>query len=393
MPVGRPFGDSSTGPEIEITESRRERMFRAADVNRVPARAILFTVGVVAGVLLLAQVLYHLRNILMLGLLAGFIALLLNPAVVRLQRWRVQRRGYAVAIVMIGALMAFIGLAVLFGYPLINGVTHFANSLPSYIKNAEKGQGWIGHLFRQYHVQEWVQRNSAKLTNLATSLGKPALALGKGALSALVTLLAVFAFVVLLLAEGPSLRHSILALLSPDRGERFTRIGSAVSKSVTGYMLGNMLTSIIAGLIVYLTLLLLGVPYALIWGLWVALVDFLPTIGGALAGFPTVLFAFGTSVFAGVVTLVVFLAYTQLENHVLNPLVMSRTVRINPLLVFVSVMIGAEMGSWVGGLLGGFIAVLIAVPAAGSIQVIVQEYWRSSGEADGRELEDPALEI
>ncbi len=367
-------------------------MFRAADVNRVPARAILFTVGVVAGVFLLAQLLFHLRTVLMLGLLAGFVALLLNPAVVRLQRWRVRRRGFAVAIVTMGALIVFIGLAVLFGYPLINGVTHFANSLPGYIKNAERGQGWIGHLLRQYHVQQWVQRNSAKLTSIATGLGKPALALGKGALSALVTLLAVFAFVVLLLAEGPSLRHSILALLSPERGRRYTRIGSAVSKSVTGYMLGNMLTSLIAGLIVYLTLILLGVPYALLWGLWVALVDFLPTIGGALAGIPTVLFAFTTSVFAGVATLIVFLAYTQIENHVLNPLIMSRTVRINPLLVFVSVMIGAEVGSWIGGLFGGFIAVLIAVPAAGSIQVIVQEYWHSSGAALVNDA-DPAAEI
>ena len=353
-------------------------MFRAADVNRVPARAILFSVGVIGGVVVLAQVLYHLRNILLLGVLAGFVALLLNPAVARLQRWKIRRRGYAVGLVTLAALLVFAGLAVLFGYPLVNGLTSFANALPTYIKNAQHGQGWFGHLLRQYHAQEWVRRNSAKLTTLATSLGKPALALGKGALSAMVVIFAVFAFVVLLLAEGPSLRNSLMALLSPERGERYVRIGTAVSKSVTGYMLGNMMTSIVAGVVVYVTLLLLGVPYALLWALWVALVDFLPTIGGALAGVPTVLFAFTTSVFAGVVTLIVFVAYTQVENHVLNPLVMSRTVRINPLLVFVSVMIGAELGSWVGGLFGGFIAVLIAVPAAGSIQVIVREYWRTS---------------
>jgi predicted PurR-regulated permease PerM len=355
-------------------------MFRAADVNRVPARAILFTVFLVAGVFLAGQLLFHLRNILMLGMLSGFVALLLNPAVVGLQRWRVPRRGFAVAIVTIAAFIVTLGLAVLFGYPLVNGVTHFANSLPAFIQNAENGRGFFGHLIRQYHVQNWVQRNSAKLASIAAGLGKPALALGKGALSALVTLLVVFAFVVLLLAEGPAMRHSILAILSPERGKRFTRIGSAVSRSVTGYMVGDMLTSIIAGCIVYVTLLLLGVPYALLWGLWVALVDFLPTIGGALAGIPMILFAFAYSIFAGVVTAVVFLAYTQIENHVLNPLVMSRTVKINPLLVFVSVLVGAEMGAWVGGLFGGFIAVLLAVPAAGSLQVIVQEYWRSSGE-------------
>jgi predicted PurR-regulated permease PerM len=80
-------------------------------------------------------------------------------------------------------------------------------------------------------------------------------------------------------------------------------------------------------------LLALGVPYPFLWGLWVALVDFLPIIGGALAGIPTIFFALIHSLTAGIVTLIVFVVYTQIESHVLNPMVMSRTVRINPLLV------------------------------------------------------------
>ena len=107
---------------------------------------------------------------------------------------------------------------------------------------------------------------------------------------------------------------------------------------------------------VFITLALLGVPYALLFGLWVALVDFLPTIGGALAGIPTVLFALGHSLSAGIVTAVVFLVYTFVENHFLNPMVMSRTVKVNPLLVIVAVLVGADIGSWVGGIFGGFVA-------------------------------------
>lgn len=394
MSLEHPIGDSSAADQTEESgESRREKLFRSADANRVPARAILFTVGVVVGVYVFGQVLYHLRTILMLAVLAGFLALLLNPAVVALQHWKIHRRGFAVAIVTIGALIAFLGLAVLFGYPLVNGVTHFANALPGYIQNAETGRGWIGHLIRQYHVQQWVQRNSAKIASIAASLGKPALALGKGALSGLVTLLAIFAFVILLLAEGPKMRKSILAILTPERGARYSRLGGEVSRSVTGYMLGDMLTSLAAGLVVYVTLLILGVPYALLWGLWVALVDFLPTIGGALAGIPTILFAFTYSLSAGIVFAVVFLTYTQIENHVLNPLVMARTVKINPLLVFTSVLIGAEIGSWIGGLFGGFIAVLLAVPVAGSLQVIVQEYWRTSGmDNKASHIEEPTTD-
>ena len=109
-----------------------------------------------------------------------------------------------------------------------------------------------------------------------------------------------------------------------------------------------------------------------------ALLDFLPLIGGALAGIPTVLFATAHSITAGIVTLAVFLVYTQVENHVLNPIVMSRTVKINPLLVLVSVLFGAEIGSLIGGFPGGFVAALLAIPIAGAIQVIVHELWQST---------------
>jgi predicted PurR-regulated permease PerM len=129
--------------------------------------------------------------------------------------------------------------------------------------------------------------------------------------------------------------------------------------------------------VVLVTLSVLSVPYALLWGLWVALVDFLPEVGGALALIPTVLFAFTHSLAAGIVTAVVLLIYWQLENRVLNPMVMSKTVRVNPLLIFVSVIVGAGIGSWVGGIFGGFAAGLIAIPAAAALQSVVRELRRA----------------
>ena len=166
--------------------------------------------------------------------------------------------------------------------------------------------------------------------------------------------------------------------MSRDRASRASS-AAEVNRSVVGYMLGNFLTSIICGLVVFVTLIIVGVPYPVLWALWVALVDFLPMIGGALAGIPTVLFAALHSLTAGIVTLVVFLVYTQIENHILNPVIMSKTVRISPLLVLLSVLIGASIGSWIGGLFGGFVAALLAIPAAGAFQVVVREAWRLSG--------------
>ncbi len=358
--------------------TRRARLWEWSDERRVPLQAILATVGVVVLTLMAGKIAYKLRDVLLLMAVAGFIALLLNPLVVLLQQWGVSRRGYAVAMVTVFAVLAFAGLAYAFGYPLANGLSHLISKLPSYVNSAEHGKGYIGHLVRKYHVQHWVQQNLPKLQSYAKNLSKPALKIGTGALTIGFDLFVVFMLVLLLLLEGPKLRVGLLRLTAPERSARVTRIAGEVSRSVTGYMLGNFITSAVAGVVVFVTLVALGVPYALLWALWVALFDFLPMVGGALAGIPTALFALTHSLTAFIVFGVVFLTYTQVENHVLNPIVMSRTVRINPLLVLIAILVGANIGDLVGGFFGGFVGTLLAIPIAGSIQVIVREMWRST---------------
>ena len=365
-------------PDKTPSQTRRARLWRSAESQGIPLRAILVTVAVVVVTYMAGKLLYRLRDVVLLMAVSGFVALLLNPLVVYLQRWKVPRRGFAVAIVTFWAVLVFIGLAIAFGYPLIHSATHLADKLPSYVDQAEHPHGWIGQLIRRYHVQTWVQHNSAKIASFAQSLGKPALALGKGAVSLLVALGTIFFLVLLLLLEGPKMRSWILANMTLERAATVTRVSAQVNRAVTGYMAGNLLTSLIAGAVVFVTLLILGVPFPFLWALWVALVDFLPMIGGALAGIPTVLFATAHSLTAGIVTLIVFLAYTQIENHVLNPVVMSKTVQINPLLVLISILVAASIGSWIGGLFGGFVAALLAIPAAGAGQVIVSELWRET---------------
>ncbi|HXR54348.1 MAG TPA: AI-2E family transporter [Acidimicrobiales bacterium] len=360
-------------------ESRRSRLFEVAASRGIPLGTIVTTVAVVVVVYLAGKLIYKLREILLLMVVAGFIALLLNPAVVGLRRLGIKRRGSAVAIVTVLAVVAFGGLAFAFGYPLVNGLTHLAENLPKYVDQAEHGKGPIGHLVSKYHVKHWVQTNLApKLASFAKNLSKPALSLGKGAVTLIIALITIFVLVLLLLLEGHKLRNGVLKMMAPARADRTSRIAGEVSRSVTGYMIGNFITSLIAGVVVFVALMVMGVPFPLLWGLWVMLVDFLPMIGGALAGIPTVLFAFAHSVSAGIVVLIVFLAYTQIENHILNPIVMSRTVRINPLLVLIAILVGASVGDLVGGFFGGFVGTLLAIPTAGSIQVVVREVWQAT---------------
>ena len=378
--------EASPPDGTELTRSARLR--RAAAARGVPLPTILVTVAVLALTYLAAKLAYRLRDVLLLIVVAGFIALILNPFVVFVQR-RVRRRGPAVAVVTIWAILVFAGLAIAFGYPLANGLTHLSHRLPEYVRDAAQGHGWIGHLVRRFHLTEWVTRNAPNLEALGAKLARPALTVGKGAVSVLAALATVAALVLLLLLEGPLMRRNLLGLMSPPRAARYARVAREINQSVTGYVLGDLLTSLIAGVVVFVALAATGVPFPLLWALWVALVDFLPMIGGALAGIPTVLFAASHSLTAGIVTLAVFVGYQQLENHVLNPVVMSRTVNVNPLLVLVSILIGSSIGDWFGGYFGAFVAALLSIPCAAALQVVVREIWRATAPGGALAGDDP----
>ncbi len=362
----------------ESAVTLRERLQEAADARRVPLATILTAVGVVVGAGFILLLLWVLRLEVLYIVVACFVALLLHPPVRFLENRGLSRGVAATAVFLIGVVV-FGGIIYLFSVPLVGAVTHLAQELPHLVRQAQHGRGSIGHLLVQLHLQNWVEHNAPKLTQDITKVLKPAQALsvGAAAVSTLIALttIAVLSFFVLL--EAPMLWRSFLGLLPPARAARVRRVSSEVSRSVLGYMLGNAVTSVIAGIVVLITLTILGVPYPWLFGLWVALVDLLPLVGGLLAGVPTVVVALLHSPVAGIVTLAVFLIYQQVENHVLNPVVMSRTVRLNPVFVLIAVLVGAKLGSVVGSGLGAFIGALIGIPVGGALSVIWREVRRA----------------
>lgn len=368
---------SAPEPTAPRPASRYGHIRAVAAARDIPLPAILTTCGVVVAIYLAGKIAYRMLDVLLMIAVAGFLSVMLNPLVAYVQRG-VRRRGWAVAIVIISATCVFIGLALLFGYPLLNGLTHLAGQLPSYVRDAANGHGRVGQLIRRLRLERWVTQNAPKLQSLGTDLAKPALNFGKGAASLLGTVLTIFALTMLILLEGPSIRSGLLSSLPPERADRCAQVMREINQSVTGYVVGNLLTSLIAGAVVFAVLAALGLPFPLLWALWVALVDFLPMVGGALAGIPTVLFAVTHSLTAGIITAAVFVAYQQLENHVLNPLIMSKTVNVSPLLILLSVLFGTSLGDWAGGVFGGFVATLLSIPCAAALQVIVREIWRGT---------------
>jgi len=198
-------GDAAAADQI-----RRARLRAAVTARGIPLATILASVAVVVLTYLAGKLAYRLRDIILMILAAGFLALVLNPLVAGLQRRRIRRRGQAVAVVTIWTALVFFGLVAAFGYPLVHGVTHFSKGLPSYVAAAEHGRGWIGHLVRRFHLQAWINRNAPKLQSLGATLARPALTVGQGAASMLATLGTIFALLVLFLLEGPKMGRWLL---------------------------------------------------------------------------------------------------------------------------------------------------------------------------------------
>ncbi len=379
QPITVPFEepDKEAGPEAP----RRDRLFAAFSKKGVPLRTILTVDAVIIVTWLLYRLIGRLREVILWILIAAFISLVLNPAVVALQRWRMKRTA-AVGLVFAAAVLAFIGLLVLFGYPLVNSLTHFAEQLPHMITDLKKGHGTLAHLLDRVHLLSWVQRNAPRIQTAAHNLGKPALSvgtnLGKAVFSTILALTTIGFLSLFMLIEAPALRRGFLGTLAPKRRQRVEEVASTVSKSVTSYVLGTVALSLVFGVVVFVTLVILGVPFALLLGLWVGLVAMIPLVGGLIAGVPTVLIALFHSPFAAVVALIVFVTFQLIENHFLYPLVMSRAVRMNPLWVLLSVLVGANLGGVFGSALGALAGALVAIPVGGAIQVVFQEIWQDT---------------
>jgi predicted PurR-regulated permease PerM len=365
----------------EGAETWRSRLAGSADRRGVPLATIVIGTLVVIGLLDLNAALlvgiWVLRKIILYAVIAFFIALLLTPPT-RFLKHRGLSHGVATTLVFLIGLVVFAGLVYLFASPLVTAGVHFGHEIPDLIRNARKGRGPLGRLVYRLHLQKYLSEGSSQITKQLTKVLKPATAfsVGAAALSSLVTVgtIAVLTFFAML--EAPKLWRGLLNLFSPSTSLRLDRVINESIRSVTGYMLGNFLTSVIAGIVVGVTLAILGVPFALLLGVFVALVDLLPLIGGLLAGVPVVIIAAIHSVPAGIVMLIVFLAYQQVENHLLNPVIMSKTVRLNPFWVLLAVLIGASLGGRVGSDLGTFVGALIGIPVGGAIQVVIREVRR-----------------
>jgi len=334
---------------------------------RFRPRAILVVIGIVLAIALLLDVLLVARDVLVWALIALFLAIALNPAVDWVIARGVRRRGLAVGIVYAATLLLIVGISATFIPTLVREVEDFANAVPGYIDDLTSGRGRLGFLERDYQIVERV-REAIEKSGVSGVLGlsTTALSVTKSIVNAIVAIVTIAFLTLFMLLEGPMWVERFYGLLPEHQRPRWQRIGRDIYRTVGGYVSGNLFISLIAGVTSTVVLLVADVQYAFALGLVVALLDLIPLAGATIAAVIVTTVAFLDTTTAGIVVLVFFVVYQQLENHVLQPLVYGRTVQLSPLAVLLAVLIGAE--------LAGVLGALGAIPIAGAIQVVTIDW-------------------
>jgi predicted PurR-regulated permease PerM len=342
--------------------------------ERALARKTLIVIGLVLATLIGLAFVWAIRHVLSWIVVAAFFAVALDPLVARVQRRLIRRRATATLVVFLAAFLVLCALGALIVVPLLNDLTRFAQRAPELLSEAKAGRGPLGQLLQRFHVLQYVESHAGQIESYASRLGPPAIGVIRHAAQGVAGALAVLVLAYLMVVAAPRINERVLSMAGDAHAERLRRIGRAASRTVTGYLSGNVLISVIIGAGTFVILIVTGVPFASVIALVVAIADLIPLVGASLGGLVAVAAGLVHSLTTGVIVLVFYVVYQQLEVHLLHPLILTRTVRLSPLTVLVSLLIGTE--------LFGLLGTLLAIPAAGLVEVLLREYVPALRRAD-----------
>ncbi len=304
-------------------------------------------------------------KVLLIFIVAAVIALILNPAVAFLQRSRLPR-GLAVLAVYLGFFLTLAGIGVLLANPISNQVRAFTHNLPHLVNEANGSiltlQGDLHRL--GIHVQLAEQGKTAlqTLQDKLSKSGGTIVTFGGGLLTEVVSagfdIVLVFVLSVYMLLYGSRIGALVRRVMPPGSGERSDDYPTLVQNAVARYVGGQLLFSLIMGTTTGVALYIFGVlgifpdgsKYAVVFGVFMGLMELIPYLGPFLGALPPILVALFSDPISAVWVALLFLGIQQLEGHIVAPQIFGHTLRINPLLVIFALLLGQQLYGIVGAL-------------------------------------------
>lgn len=355
--VPEPAGEPTQAPPVRTLELD----WRSVAVALAAFVTLLALTGFVRGA----------RDTMTSAAIGLLLALALNPLVSAVQARVGGRRAPAVGVVLIGFLLAVVALLAVLGPPTVREARNLRHDLPRVVRQIDD-LPVVGDNLREakasQKLQKWIEDLPDRLEGDTTPIERA----GRTAINGLLSVVLTITLAIALLLDGPRLLSGLRRLVPVDRRAEAQRLADLGYQVVGRYVAGSVFVAMIAGVFVLVAGLALAVPLTPLVAVWVMVFDLVPQIGGAAGGIPFVLLAFTHSALTGVIAGVLFVLYLQIENHVIQPLVVGKSVRLSPPATMTAALVGVSAAGVVGA--------LVAVPLVGAAKVAYLELRRSAPE-------------
>ena len=313
-------------------------------------RAALMVVAVIITVRVLAV----LQNVLLIIVAAFVVSLGVQPTLAMLER-RGMRRGAAMAVIVLAALGVMAGMAAAIIPTIVSQALNAFELLPQLVEDIQARSPVLADLIAQVPIPGGGGGESVQAIRLAGTVAQ-------GIFNTITLLLLTPYFAV----SFPSLKSWVFRLLRREHREDFVYIVNQSTELTSNYIVGNLAISLIAGVVSFVGLTMIGVPYPVALAAWVALSDLVPGFGALIGAVPVLIVAAVTGTNEFVAALILLVVYQQIENYVLAPRIMNRAVDLGPPVVIVALL--------VGGTLAGIVGALLALPIAALVKVLATEF-------------------
>lgn len=311
----------------------------------------------------LTRALVSASSVLVLIVVSMFLAVGLNPSVVGLQR-RGMRRGFAVTAVFLLVLLLFLVFGLAVAPPLAEQIASFGANLPDYLQQLQQNTT-VSELNERYGLIERAQAY-IRSGDLAEQAFGGIVGVGRIIFGAAFSALTVLILTLYFLSSLPSITAGAYSLVPRSRRTRIQLLGDEILGRVGGYVSGAGIVASCAGISTFVFLEIIGLrEYALALALLVALFDLIPMIGATLGATVVTVVGLVDSLTIGVACLIFFVVYQQVENYLIYPRVMKRSVDVPPALTVIAALLG--------GALLGVVGALLAIPTAASLLLIIRE--------------------
>jgi predicted PurR-regulated permease PerM len=368
--VSRQLG--SSGDKESSAGSDRDRA-GVADVATVriaspSARGLLRILLIVVACAIALYLVWRVRFVLRLVAISMFVTLVILPIVDGLDRRTRTHRG----LIILGVYVVLVASVVVIGYIVIPSVVkevgQLSHNAPRYAREL-RGNATFRHYDNRYHISSALVQDARHLPERLAHLAGPLKRVTVSAANFLGQLVTVLVLTFLLTLHGRNYVNMALALTG-EREERYRRLVIRVNRAVAGYMLGNVVISVLVTIVTWVALSILGVPYAISLGFVMGFFDLIPMVGATLGSIAVALATVTTNFpIATIVWVVTIFLWQRFENYVIQPFIYRRMLQVNPIVTIVAVLAGAS--------LLGILGALIAIPTAAAIQIVLSDWWSS----------------